>query len=165
MACAWALDIEDVDLSPAMPGDVPFLHALFMANKREEFVGSHIPEHMLGVMLEQQYAAQKQEFGANWPDATDLIVVKEAVKVGRVLISVRDKSARVIDLAILPEHQGLGIGASVMTGLCMAARDRTAHVSLRALGGGRAERFYARLGFEVTGCEAPYVEMKWEARD
>jgi ribosomal protein S18 acetylase RimI-like enzyme len=58
---------------------------------------------------------------------------------------------QIVDIAVLPEHQGRGLGKAIMAALMGALTERapaTAYVSLIA--DGDAKHLYAQFGFEET---------------
>lgn len=65
----------------------------------------------------------------------------------------------IVDVAVLPEHQGRGLGDAVVTALMGRLRDLApaeAYVALFA--NGEAHRLYARHGFTPTAPGAPGME-------
>ena len=58
-----------------------------------------------------------------------------------------------LEIAILPEYRGRGIGRIVMTGLCLDAAMRRKPVRLCVHYLSRAQRFYRQLGFQEIGLE------------
>jgi ribosomal protein S18 acetylase RimI-like enzyme len=57
---------------------------------------------------------------------------------------------RVVQLQLLPEHQGAGIGSHLLGILVAQARDAGVPLTLSVLKANPARRLYERLGFEVT---------------
>ena len=61
----------------------------------------------------------------------------------------------------MPEFQGRRIGSSIVCELIETARHRGVMVTLTVLSANpRAKQLYERLGFEVTGFEAPLFRMR-----
>ncbi|HLO94202.1 MAG TPA: GNAT family N-acetyltransferase [Burkholderiaceae bacterium] len=82
--------------------------------------------------------------------AVQLLQGEEVVGMGRVI---GDDGCfyQVVDIAVLPAHQGQGLGRRIMAALCEwlhAHAPRTAYVSLIA--DGEAHRLYAQFGFQPT---------------
>lgn len=74
----------------------------------------------------------------------------EPVGMGRV-IGDGGTAFQIVDMCVLPEHQGLGLGKRIMAALVEQLRDRaprTAYVSLIA--DGEARRLYHQYGFVET---------------
>lgn len=82
--------------------------------------------------------------------AVQLLCGDEVVGMGRVI---GDDGCfyQVVDIAVLPAHQGRGLGKRIMAALCdwlQSHAPRTASVSLIA--DGEAHRLYAQFGFQPT---------------
>jgi GNAT superfamily N-acetyltransferase len=82
--------------------------------------------------------------------AVQVLQGEEVVGMGRVI---GDDGCfyQVVDIAVLPTHQGQGLGKRIMGALCdwlHAHAPQTAYVSLIA--DGEAHRLYAQFGFRLT---------------
>ncbi len=78
----------------------------------------------------------------------------EAVGMGRI-IGDGGSFFQVVDIAVLPEHQGKGLGKRVMAALMEhyeAHAPESAYISLIA--DGNAHKLYARFGFKPTAPES-----------
>jgi len=90
---------------------------------------------------------------AGLPNTVFAVVVRKASKVvgmGRVIGDGR-LFFQVVDIAVLPEHQGQGLGKAIVGALVdhlRATAPKGAYVSLMA--DGEAHRLYAQYGFELT---------------
>lgn len=68
---------------------------------------------------------------------------------------------QVVDIAVLPQHQGRGLGKRIMGALCdwlHAHAPRTAYVSLIA--DGEAHQLYAQFGFQPTAPRSIGMSLK-----
>lgn len=62
----------------------------------------------------------------------------------------------VVDVAVLPEHQGLGLGAGIVERLMSYLRDNAASGAFVSLHAGRGvSGLYERYGFEARPPETP----------
>ena len=78
----------------------------------------------------------------------------QPVGMGRV-IGDGGTAFQIVDMCVLPEHQGQGLGKKIMAALMEQLRDRaphTAYVSLIA--DGDARHLYAKFGFSETAPES-----------
>ncbi len=79
---------------------------------------------------------------------------------GRLWLDESENSVRVIDLALLPEQQGRGIGTHVLRSVIRRAGEAGRPVCLTvARTNERAFGLYRRLGFVVSASDEVYVEM------
>lgn len=71
---------------------------------------------------------------------------------------------RLDHLYVLPEYQSRGIGAWVMAWIKHEARELGQDVTLAALKGSDANRFYLRHGFTVVREDEFDIEYRWSVR-
>ena len=67
----------------------------------------------------------------------------------------------IVDIALLPEFRGLGIGSRLMAAIMTEASQAAKAVSLHVERFNPALRWYERLGFSVVGSGPIYLEMVW----
>ncbi|WP_244646037.1 GNAT family N-acetyltransferase [Bradyrhizobium campsiandrae] len=149
-------------LRPAAAADEIFVRRLFKAVRAEQFASANLPAELLDRLLEQQLRAQNAGYAARFPDAASLIVVHDEIPVGRLIVRASRDSWRVVDIALLPEAQGRGIGADLVEAMAGAAEQAGAgelNLSVRTANAA-ARRLYARLGFTEIGDDGAYVAMK-----
>jgi ribosomal protein S18 acetylase RimI-like enzyme len=106
-------------------------------------------------LIEIQLRAQRREYLARFPDAEDSIVLVDGTPIGRLWLGESDEEVRVLDISILPEHRGRGIGTVVLRDVFVAADDAVKPVRLTV----RRDRprtvaFYRKLGFTVVNEDA-----------
>jgi ribosomal protein S18 acetylase RimI-like enzyme len=111
--------------------------------------------------LRIQFNAMRQAYGAAATQATFLIVSHEQTPVGRWVVERGQKEWRVVDVALLPEWRGQGIGTELLQGLLGEASDNNVPVRLQVLANNPAIRLYERLGFARLAENPPYLCMEW----
>lgn len=149
-------------LRPAAAADEIFVRRLFKAVRAEQFASANLPAELLDALLEQQLRAQSAGYAAQFPEAASLIVIHNEMPVGRLIVRARRDSWRIVDIALMPEAQGRGIGADLVEAMAGAARRAGAgelNLSVRTANAA-ARRLYARLGFTEIGDDGAYVAMK-----
>jgi len=71
--------------------------------------------------------------------------------VGCLWVRKHPDALELVRLYLLPEAQGRGIGARLVTTLCQRAARNGLAVRLRVMRVNQAQRLYRRLGFKVVG--------------
>ena len=71
---------------------------------------------------------------------------------------------RLLDISLLPEHRGRGIGGELLRALIEQCRDSGAVLQLQVLNTNPAQRLYTRLGFIKTGEDQIYTQMELRPR-
>jgi GNAT superfamily N-acetyltransferase len=130
-----------VDLRPVVPSDDALLAAL--ARSR----WSHLP---LPELIDLQDRAQRAAYIEQWGAAGDHIIEVEGVAVGRVWWADTATGRTIVDLALLPNLRGAGIGTQVVTELIAGAGNRPVHCTVDL-----SQRTWhdqlVRLGFHEVG--------------
>ncbi len=87
--------------------------------------------------------------------------VQGARAVGRLVSDdARDDLILLMDIALLPEYRGRGIGTAILHELLQAADRAGKTVMLHVEPNNPALRLYQRLGFEISAKSGYYLEMK-----
>lgn len=91
------------------------------------------------------------------------IIALEHARVGALCVERHPSHIQLSQLFILPEHQGQGIGTSIVHGLIAEAREARKPLRLRVLSVNPARRLYEREGFRVTSTTPERVYMELHA--
>jgi len=148
-----------VTLCPETPADAGFLEALY-ASTRGDLDGLDAPVRQS--ILRLQSSAREQQYRGNHPTADASVIVLDGLPIGRLLVNRTAGALVIIDIAILPEYRGAGIGRMQIENLLREAAASGRPVRLRVLETNPAIRLYQRLGFARTGTAGAYVEMTWK---
>jgi ribosomal protein S18 acetylase RimI-like enzyme len=143
-------------LRTAQPSDVDFEHFLY-ASTRDDLrpLGPEVFDGLVGM----QFRAHTTSIRLEHPQAERKIVVVEDVRAGRLITDGSGDHIEVIDVSLLPEFRGQGIGTSVMRSV-LAHADRLGRaVRLHVEKQNRAVRLYERLGFAISGDVGMYFAM------
>jgi ribosomal protein S18 acetylase RimI-like enzyme len=141
--------------------DADFVRTLFKVVRAEQFAAASLPAALLDTLLEQQLRAQTGGYAAQYPDAATLIIIRAEAPIGRLIVQMGRQGWRIVDIALLPDAQGQGIGSDLIEAVARAATDAGAaelglSVHTSNLG---ARRLYARLGFAEIGDDGAHVAM------
>lgn len=147
-------------LRPAQPDDEPFLSELYSSTRNEEVSAFGWNAAQKEMFLKLQFTAQRQHYQMAYPDAEDRIILLEDRPAGRILVSRAEQEILLVDIALLPEHRGRGIGAALIRELTYEVAAKGAPVRLHVEKHNRAARLYDRLGFTVIGDTGVYYEME-----
>lgn len=113
------------------------------------------------MFLKLQFTAQRRHYDIAFPDAAHKIILSDNRPIGRTLVFRTECEIRLVDIALLPESRGSGIGASLIRGLFEEAKQAGKPVTLHVGKLDRAARLYKRLGFSITGDTGTDYKMEW----
>lgn len=154
--------IADVSLRPVEPRDRDFLARLFATTRAEEMtLLSHWSEAERAAFLEQQFEAQRSHYQTHYPGARFDIVTWRTEDVGRFYVHPGEHELCLMDISLLPSFRNRGIGGALLSALQDEARAAGKPVSLHVVRANPARRLYLRHGFEETGADSVYIEMRW----
>jgi ribosomal protein S18 acetylase RimI-like enzyme len=142
----------DCLLRPANESDREFLYTLHCTTMR--------------LVIEQTWGWdeewQRRDFDRRFRSYAASVIELEGAAVGGVLLDRTPVGVDIVELQILPEYQGKGIGTSVVRSVIEDAAHEGFPVTLSVVhANGRAKRLYERLGFQVTASEEPFIRMRY----
>lgn len=141
-------------------GDLPFVAELYASTRREEVAQTGWPEEMREAFLRQQHEAQHSHYSIHYGDAEWLIVERGGEAIGRLYVREEPERLHIIDISLVPESRGQGIGGAMLRDLLDQARELGKQVSIHVEKFNPARRLYERLGFELVEDKGIYDLMR-----
>jgi ribosomal protein S18 acetylase RimI-like enzyme len=152
---------RDVTTRPARaPDDNDFLLALYASTRRAEIAGFGWPATAQDSFLRVQFEAQTRHYGQTFPDADYYVICLDGERIGRLIVDRCDDEMHIVDIALMPECRGLGVGSGLIRQLLAEADAERLTVSLNVLRGSAACRFWERAGFACRGGDEVYLAME-----
>jgi ribosomal protein S18 acetylase RimI-like enzyme len=145
---------------PATTLDDDFLLALY-ASTRDDLDVLGWADEQRSAFCAAQCAVRRDAYRSAYPAGRDEIVEVNGVAVGRLLVDTTGDTVSVVDVALVPDARGQGIGSRLLGEVLEGARAEDRRVALYVLGSNPALRLYERLGFEVLGAQGLHLEMEW----
>lgn len=140
--------VGPIELRPATADDRPFLLAVYASTRTEELAAVPWTDDQRNAFLAMQFEAQDRWYRQFYPAGSFLVIVRGETPIGRMCVVRLATEIRLVDIALLPEHRGQGVGSSLLADLVAEAdRDRLP-VTLQVEPGNPARRLYLRSGFE-----------------
>jgi ribosomal protein S18 acetylase RimI-like enzyme len=149
-----------VGLRPATDGDRDLLLRVYESTRTEEVAALPWTDAEKAAFLRQQAEAQDVDYRASRPSARFLVVTYDGADVGRLYRVDLPGELRLMDLSLLPEHRGRGIGSGLLADLVAEADQRGMTMTLHVEHWNPARRLYDRLGFIPTADNQVYVRME-----
>jgi ribosomal protein S18 acetylase RimI-like enzyme len=156
-----ALTRRGLCLRAAEASDTPFLLALFSSFRAEEMAMVAWPDAAKAGFLESQFRLQHIHFTRAFEGGDFLVLELEGRPVGRLYLDWREREALIVDIGLMPEHRGTGLGGLLLKWIVEESRKRdlervTLHV---ALTNPRARKLYEKLGFKGGMVEGYHLRM------
>ena len=153
--------IGRIRFRPEVPEDEPFLCALYASTRTEEMALTGWPEEQKEVFLRQQFRFQTIHYRRYYSTASFDIILQDERPVGRVYVHRGAGDIRLMDIALLPEYRGAGIGSWILRNLLAEAAGSQKPVTLHVEPYNPAVRFYHMLGFRVVEQKGMNLLMEW----
>ncbi len=150
-----------ISLRPAVADDEEFLFELYAGTRAGELALGQWDAAQAAAFLQLQFRAQQQSYCRQFPTATSQIVLADGAAIGRLMTDRSAAEILLVDIALLEDWQGRGIGTALIQALQAEAAASGRVVRLHVLATNRAQRLYQRLGFVTQGEPAVYLAMTW----
>lgn len=147
---------------PETEADVPFLRRLYVSTRWDELAIVAWTEAEKIAFLEQQFAAQRHHYLTYYADSAFDVLEAPAGPAGRLYLQRLPKMLLIVDVSLLPEWRGRGIGSAVIEAICAEARPDGKAVEITVEKFNPAQRLYRRLGFREYSEDGPYLFMRWQ---
>ena len=156
--------MDEVALRPESPGDEAFLLELYGSTRSTEL--AHVPwtQEQKQRFLADQFRLQSIHYRSHYPGAEFHIVTQAGRAIGRLYLCCTREEIRLMDIALIPECRGRGIGSrllqTVLDAGAAAAKPVVAHVERN----NPALSLYQRRGFSVMQDDGVYLRLECSAR-
>lgn len=147
MSGAAALDVA---LRPSTPEDRDFLAAVYASTRAEELATVPFSADERAAFLEQQFTAQTLHYERHYFDTSFDVVLVDGAAAGRLIVGRWADQVRVVDVSLLPEFRGRGVGSRLLTDVIAEGDGLGLPVSIYVERFNPAQRLYRRLGFALA---------------
>lgn len=154
---------QKLHLRPVTANDRPFLFKVFCSTRPDILAATHLPENQRQSLLTIQFNAQDNDYKTRFPNADYGIIQFGNTLIGRLYVNRTNEEVHLIEITILPEHRGEGLGATLMKALIEEARLTERRVRLHVEKTNPVLKFYQQLGFVKIGEKPMHFEMAWTA--
>ena len=164
MIAARAQAAPAIDLRACAPEDAQFLCRVYHSTREDELRVLPWSDAEKAAFLDMQFGAQKKHYEAQYPDCAFRVVVVDGVAAGRLYVNRTASDINVLDIALLPQFRGRGIGRALLEAILEEARISKRTVSLHVEQYNPARRLYERMGFRTLESNGVYERMQWDGR-
>ena len=155
------LSVSTIGLRPEAAEDEAFLRRLTIAVRWHEFAAVQLDLAQKTALLHQQHAAQHGHYLKFYPDADFSIVESDGAPIGRLYLDRGKRQHLLVDIALLPEYSGKGIGGALIDDMLAEAARLDRIVALQVDPFNRARQLYIRKGFRDISQDGLHCLMHW----
>lgn len=145
--------------------DLSFLSELYASTRYEELQATGWSEIQIDEFLDMQFKAQRTFYQQQFPDAKFQILVCDGEDAGRLYLDYRQDEIRIIDIALLPQYRGKGLGSRLLNSVVDEAGAKQLNVRIHVEKNNPALSLYQRLGFKEIEDKGVYWLMEKAAKE
>jgi len=149
-----------VELRRVEPGDEELLFRIYASARTDELAVVPWNDAQKEAFLRAQFAAQDRWYRRHYTGASYEVVLIDDEPGGRFYVSRGEREIRIMDIALLPEHRGAGIGSAILRNLLAEADAAGKRVTIHVERFNPARRLYESLGFSVVEDEGVYLLLE-----
>jgi ribosomal protein S18 acetylase RimI-like enzyme len=152
-----------VTLRPVRDGDEPFLLRVYAGTRAEELTLLPWTAEQKAAFVAQQFAAQTAHYAEHYAGMSADVILVDDEPAGRLLVARWADEIRIVDISMLPEVRGRGVGTVLLRQSLDEAGGAGKRLSVHVERENGAVRLYERLGFRPVGEHgAVYLRMEWD---
>lgn len=154
--------MSPVTLRPIREEDLEFLLRLYATTRADEMaMVTDWSDEQKEWFVRMQFQAQHAWYQEHYGDAQFDLVLMDGVPVGRLYVHRRPAEIRLVDISLVPELRGQGIGSALLRELMAESEAAGKPLTIHVEKYNPAMRLYLRLGFKPIEDRGPYDLMEW----
>lgn len=140
--------------------DFPFLRKVYRSTREEELSRSGMSDEDKSRFIEFQFNAQHAHYSQAYKDAEFDLILLDDEPAGRLYIWRTETQIRIMDIALVPDFQGKGIGTRILQSIIKESEKLGKKVTIHVEYFNPALRLYERLGFKKVDDIGIYFYME-----
>jgi ribosomal protein S18 acetylase RimI-like enzyme len=148
-------------LRAVVPDDLEFLYQVYAGTRAEELAATGWDDAQKEQFLRMQFDAQHRYYHEAFSAASYQVILCDGERAGRLYVDRRAEEIAIIDIALLPEWRGRGIGGILLRDIAEEATRAGKPVRIYVERFNRALTLYQRFGFRKIGDTGVYYHMEW----
>lgn len=147
-------------LRPVQPADHELLLAIYASTRTDEMALVDWTTEQKESFLRMQFEAQTRYYIENYSGAEFQVILHDDQPVGRLYTHHKVDEIRIMDIALLPDHRGHGIGSTLLNEILKKGEAANLPVSIHVERMNPALRLYERLGFRLREDKGVYLLLE-----
>jgi GNAT superfamily N-acetyltransferase len=154
-------EIPATSLRHASEDDTAFLLAVYASTRAEELALTDWTSEQKAHFCALQFEAQSLHYRTQYPTAQYDIILCGDTPAGRLYVDHWAGEIRIMDIALMPDFRGKGIGSYWLRDLQQQAQAAGKTLTIHVESFNPALQLYLRLGFRLTENKGVYQFMTW----
>jgi Acetyltransferases len=153
------IDLSEINLRAITEADRLFLCQVYISSREDEMGIRDWEEKERTEFLQSQCNMQHTYYMKSYKNPSFSIVLLGNVAIGRLYVERNEKEIRIIDISLLKEYRGFGIGRELINFLIEESENKNIQLTLYVEYYNFARQWYERIGFKQHGENGVYVFM------
>ncbi len=133
---------------------------MYASTRQQELAQTGWSESQKETFLRQQFETQSSYYHEHYSEASFDVILADGRPVGRLYVARWSEQIRIVDIAVLPEYRGAGIGTKLLEDLISESEASGKPLSIHVERFNPALRLYERLGFRAVADKGVYYLME-----
>ena len=155
--------IATYTLRPVQDEDEATLLEIYSSTRADEMILVPWDAAQKQAFVQMQFRAQQNHYRSYFPQARHEMILAEEQLIGRLYVDRRENESRILDITLLPQARGRGIGTQILLDLMMEAAHDNKSCSIYVESHNRSLGLFERLGFVKTEENGASWLMEWRA--
>ena len=152
-----------VTFRPAASDDEAFLLAVYGSTRADELALTNWDEAQRDAFLKMQFSAQQSHYREHYPEGEHYVILVDGHPAGRLYVANIPDQIRIMDITILPEHRGAGLGTPIIRELMAEAATVGKPLRIYVESFNPSRSLFERLGFVKAGESGYSYLLEWRA--
>ena len=152
---------DQLKLRPVTGDDQPLLLEVYRSTREEEMALVPWNNDQRQAFLKMQFDAQQSHYQQKYPTADHDIIYLNGSPLGRIYVARLEDEIRIIDITLLPQHRGNGVGTHLITELMGEATTKRRPLKIYVETFNPSLKLFERLGFTQTAQHGMHLLMQW----
>ena len=150
-------------LRPETEDDIVFLMQLYATTRMDELAQTGWSADQKWGFIAQQFELQRVHYRTHYTGTAFDVIEHEGLPAGRLYLQEVSGQLRIIDIVLMPEWRGKGVGTAILEALKDTGRKLGKDIDIFVEKFNPALAWYRRLGFQEFSDAEVYLEMRWSA--
>ncbi len=150
------ITLRDVTLE-----DRDFLREVYASTRADEMAMVPWSEEQRRAFVDSQFKAQDFYYHERFPDAQYSVILHDGNPVGRIYILREEHEIRMLDITVLPQYRGQGIGTFLVDALLDEGKRTRKAVQIFVEPFNPSRQIFERRGFSLVREEGMNMLLEW----
>src|ERR1051325_9333221 len=150
-------------LRPVQEDDEELLLEIYSSTRADEMALVPWDAATKNTFLRSQFSAQGNHYRKYFPHAVHQMILVDEQPVGRLYVDRNEHKIHILDVTLLPQRRGHGIGTQILLDLIKEAEYKNQSCSIYVESFNRSLGLFQRLGFVKTDESGVSWLMEWRA--